>query len=62
MERRSDSRDFEDAYRRFEFAPLVTASLVIANWLKARRTAKPAEDRSAGSEDAFGGAHSPGKS
>ena len=36
MERQDGPSDFEDVYRKYEFAPLVSFALVVAGWVRGK--------------------------
>lgn len=40
--------EFEETYRRYEFAPLVAFALIVANWVKPRSVESPEKHETAG--------------
>jgi len=58
MEPKSTPPKFEDAYRQYEFAPLVALALILADWVKVHGVDSLANQRTVGIEGSSGEADS----
>jgi hypothetical protein len=58
MEPKSTPPKFEDVYRRYEFAPLLTLAMTVADWIKKHRADRLAKQSIAGIDDSSREGHS----